>query len=62
MFDGERVEGPGGALRYLASHPPSAERAATLRGLARTASPPFTPVLDEAAWRALRNACRAGKP
>jgi predicted Zn-dependent protease len=62
MFDGERVDGPGGALRYLASHPPSAERAATLRRLAATAAPPFTPVLDEAAWSALRNACRAGKP
>jgi predicted Zn-dependent protease len=62
MFDGERVDGAGGALRYFASHPPSAERAATLRRLAGTAPPTFTPVLDEAGWTALRAACRAGTP
>ncbi len=62
MFDGQRVDGPDGALRYFASHPPSAERAAALRRLAATATHPFTPVLDDAGWNALRGACRAGKP
>ena len=61
MFDDERIEGPEGALRYVASHPPSAERAATLRRLAASAPRTFTPVLDDAGWHALRSMCRGAK-
>jgi Zn-dependent protease with chaperone function len=61
MFDDRRIEGPPGALRYFASHPPSAERAAALRRRAGTAPQAFTPVLDAAEWSALRGACRGAK-
>ena len=56
-FDGD----PQGGWRYLASHPPSAERAATLRRLAASAPRTFTPVLDDAGWHALRGMCRGAK-
>jgi predicted Zn-dependent protease len=48
--------------RYLASHPPSAERAATLRRLAAASPHAFTPVLDEAQWLAVKRMCRQGAP
>lgn len=61
FFDDRRGAAPGAAAwRYLVSHPPSAERAATLRRLARAGSPPFTPLLDEPAWRTLTRMCRRG--
>jgi predicted Zn-dependent protease len=59
FFDQRRVEGAPASLRYLSSHPPSAERAATLRRLAAPGRPPSTPVLDAAAWRAVTRACRS---
>lgn len=59
FFDDRRGAAPGAAVwRYLVSHPSSAERAATLRRLASTGAPPFTPPLDEPAWRALTRMCR----
>jgi len=60
FFDDRRVSGPPAALRYFASHPPSAERAATLRRLAGAGPQTFTPVLDGAAWGAVTRACRSG--
>ena len=62
LFDDGRLAGPGGALPYVASHPPSADRAAALRRLAGTPGQTFTPALDAAEWSALRGACRGAKP
>jgi predicted Zn-dependent protease len=60
FFDDRRGSGSSPALfRYLASHPPSAERAAALRRLAAEASRAFTPILTEPEWRALVRMCRA---
>jgi Zn-dependent protease with chaperone function len=58
FFDGRGITGPPPSLRYFASHPPSAERAATLRRLMGPGSHAFTPVLDAASWRAVTRACR----
>jgi beta-barrel assembly-enhancing protease len=57
FFDADRG-GDSSWGRYLLSHPPSAERAALLRGIAGATARGFTPVLDAQAWEALRGICR----
>jgi predicted Zn-dependent protease len=44
-------------VRYLSSHPRTADRIAELEGLARQARYDTPPLLDPAAWRRLRALC-----
>jgi beta-barrel assembly-enhancing protease len=46
-----------GALAYVASHPASKDRAAAFNASA-TAGVAYTPVIDQAEWRALQHICR----
>jgi len=60
FFDAlRRSDATAGPLRFLASHPSSAERAATLRNLAASAQSAREPVFTEAEWQAVVTMCRS---
>jgi beta-barrel assembly-enhancing protease len=60
FFDGLERKGrdPSGLLRYLASHPGSADRATRLRQLAAGAPPTRRPALEPSDWAAVRAICK----
>jgi predicted Zn-dependent protease len=59
FFDALRSQGePAGLVRYLVSHPPSADRAARLRALIAATPHQATPVLADQQWRELVKICR----
>ena len=49
---------PSGLLKYLSSHPGSADRATRLRQLAAGASPASRPALEPSDWAAVRAICK----
>jgi predicted Zn-dependent protease len=49
-------------LRYLSTHPSTAERIRRLRELSRTPLPAPVPALDETQWQALRQVCAGMAP
>jgi Zn-dependent protease with chaperone function len=56
FFDA-RDGAPPALVRYLSTHPPSAERVRALRALLPPEPRTFVPVLDEEAWAAVKGMC-----
>lgn len=54
----EKEGGSGALVKYLSTHPPTAERIATLRRLTNNRTAAATPLLSEEDWKKAKKACQ----